>query len=228
MSKLIVLTGASRGLGAAIGENLVASGYRVVGLSRKGEGPSGIDHRKCDVGDPSAVAQALGDVQKDAALYGLINAAGVASMNLVVSTPAPTAERVIRVNLLGTIHCCSALAKRFMRNKTGRIINFSTIAVPLGLKGEAIYVASKAGVEGFSRTFAREMADFGVTVNTIAPGPMDTALIAGIAPAKIAAIIERQIIQQPLGPPEVLDLVDFLLSSKSRMLSGQVLNIGGA
>ena len=91
-------------------------------------------------------------------------------MNLAVTTPPSMTQKLIQTNLAGTIHCCQLFAPLMIRKKAGSIINFSTIAVTLGLKGESIYAASKAGVEGFSRAFAREMADFDIRVNCIAPG----------------------------------------------------------
>jgi 3-oxoacyl-[acyl-carrier protein] reductase len=226
--KLVVVTGASAGLGQRVCQNLVAQGFRVVGLSRRGEAPEGVDARVCDVSDYASVEAALEDVSKDKSLFALINCAGIASMNLVMATPPETINRIIATNLIGTINTCRLLSKRFARNKGGRIINFSTVAVPISLKGEAIYVASKAGVEGFSRAFAREMADFDTTVNVIAPGPIDTQLIAGVPHAAIERIIERQIIPKRFTPDAVEDLVQFLLSDQSSMLSGQILNIGGA
>lgn len=225
--KTIVITGASRGIGAALCSTFSGQGYRIVGVSRSGEVPAGCEGVACDVGDAAAVKEALRDVAKDKSLYGLINAAGIASMNLAMATPPETVERIIRVNLIGTINCCIALSKRFARNKTGRIINFSTIAVPISLKGESVYVASKAGVEGFSKSLAREMADFDVTVNVIAPGPIDTNLIAAVPPAAIERIIDRQIMPRQFATADIADLAGFLLSAESRMISGQVLNVGG-
>ncbi len=225
--KSIVVTGASRGLGEAISESLVDAGYRVYGVSRSGKAPEGCLPIACDVGDAAAVKAAFAEAAKDKELYGLINAAGVASMNLAITTPPETVEKIIRTNLLGTINCCVALAKRFSRNKIGRIVNFSTIAVPISLKGESIYVASKAGVEGFSKSFAREMADFSTTVNVIAPGPIDTDLIAGVPNAAIESIVNHQIIPSKFGKDAIIELVEYLLSSNSRMLSGQILNVGG-
>lgn len=115
-----------------------------------------------------------------------------------------------------------------LRNKAGSIVNFSTIAVALGLKGESIYAASKAGVEGFTRSFAREMADFNVKVNCIAPGPIDTNLLKGITSAQIQNIVSQQIIPKQFTPSAVSDLVEILLDERSGALSGQVLHVGGA
>jgi len=225
----IVVTGASRGLGSAIATSLAEDPeHAVFAVSRSGLAPPGCTGIACDVGDHASVRAAFASLQKDGNLYALINAAGVASMNLAMATPPETIERIIRTNLIGTINCCIGLSKRFGRNRAGRIVNFSTIAVPLSLKGEAVYVASKAGVEGFSKTFAREMADFGVNVNVIAPGPIDTDLIAGVPASSIDKIVKAQIIPRKFEKDAVVKLVHFLLGEQSDMLSGQVLNVGGA
>ncbi|HXV17586.1 MAG TPA: SDR family oxidoreductase, partial [Gemmatimonadaceae bacterium] len=105
---------------------------------------------------------------------------------------------------------------------------FSTLGVPLAIKGEAIYIASKAGVEGFTRTFARELAPHGVTVNAIAPGPIETALIAKVPKEKVDAVVKQQIIPRQGTPEDVWNIVSMLLSPESRMISGAVLNVGGA
>lgn len=224
---MIVVTGASKGLGAAIAERLLDSGKSVVGLARDTSGLSfhGID---CDVSDSAAVKAAAREIKRSGEpLEALINAAGIASMNMTVTTNAETVQNLINVNLAGTIYCCQHFAPLMIRQRSGVIINFSTIAVALGLKGEAIYAASKAGVEGFSRAFAREMADFGVSVNCIAPGPIRTDLLRGVSDAQIDKIVEQQVIRARFEKSDVCDLVDVLLSSKARSLSGQVLHVGG-
>ena len=114
-----------------------------------------------------------------------------------------------------------------MRNKAGTIVNFSTIAVALGLKGESVYAASKAGVEGFTRAFAREMADFNVTVNCIAPGPIDTSLLKGVTAGQIEKIVSQQILPKQFTPDAVSDLLELLFDARSHSLSGQVLHVGG-
>ena len=115
-----------------------------------------------------------------------------------------------------------------IRQKSGLIINFSTIAVNLALKGESVYAASKAGVETFSRTFARETASFNVRVNCIAPGPIRTDLLRGVTEDQIDNIVAQQIIQKRFEKSDICDLVELLLNEKAQSLSGQVLNVGGA
>ena len=225
---MIIVTGASRGLGRAVAERLISSGREVLSLSRTSEGAPG-DSVTCDVSDyeaVKAVAQILRKEKRE--IEGLINAAGIASMNLAVTTPPSMTQKLIQTNLAGTIHCCQLFAPLMIRKKAGSIINFSTIAVTLGLKGESIYAASKAGVEGFSRAFAREMADFDIRVNCVAPGPIKTDLLKGVSDEQIDAIVAQQILPKLFLPDDVADLCEFLLGPQSQSISGQVLKVGGA
>lgn len=225
---MIIVTGASRGLGRSIAERLLQSGKKVLGLSRnKIDLP--FESLACDISDYNAVKEIARNFRMEKRnLDGLINAAGIASMNLAVTTPPSMTEKLIQTNLTGTIYCCQLLAPLMIRNKKGSIINFSSIAVALGLKGESVYAASKAGVEGFSRSFAREMSDFNITVNCIAPGPIKTDLLKGVTDEQINAIIARQVIPKRFNPEDISDVCEFLLDSQSSSLSGQVLNVGGA
>jgi len=224
---MIIVTGASKGLGRAICERLLSTGVEIFGLSRDVSNVP-FDSMNCDVSsydDIKKVAQALKRSGKK--VSGLINAAGVASMNLAVTTPPNVAEKIVKINLLGTIYCCQLLSPMIFRHKSGSIINFSSLGVALGLKGESIYVASKAGVEVFTRAFAREMADFNVNVNCIAPGPIDTNLLKGVSASQISRVVAQQIFQKQFTPEAVCDLVELLLDPKSKALSGQVLHVGG-
>ena len=224
---MIIVTGASRGLGRAICDRLLANGKEVLGVARNVDDLP-FPAMECDVSDYGQVKGVARELRKrKAEVSGLINAAGVAAMNLAVTTPQSTTEKVISINLLGTIYSCQLFAPLMMRSGAGSIINFSTIAVALGLMGESVYVASKAGVEGFSRTFAREMATFGIRVNCIAPGPIETALLRGITSEQIEKIVSRQIFTQKYSPDAVCDIAELLLDPRSSAISGEVLNVGG-
>ena len=224
---MIIVTGASRGLGQAITERLIEKGEEVIGLARNTSGLK-IKAIECDVGNYASVKNASKEVKRmKKPVKAFINAAGVASMNMAVTTDESTVQKLIQTNLVGTIYCCQLFAPIMLRQKQGSFINFSTIAVALALKGESVYAASKAGVESFSRTFAREMADFNVRVNCIAPGPIRTDLLRGITDAQIEKITSQQVIQKPFQKSDVCDLVELLLDEKSTSLSGQVLNVGG-
>ena len=225
---MIVVTGASKGLGRAICERLIQKNIEVFGLARNVEEVT-FSSMSCDVSSYQHVKKVTQYLKKKGVkVAGLVNAAGIASMNLAVTTPQSVAQKIINTNLLGTIYCCQLIAPLMLRNKQGSIINFSTIAVALGLKGESIYAASKAGVECFTRSFAREMADFNVRVNCIAPGPIDTSLLKGITADQINKIVSQQIIPKQFKPESVADLVELLIDSRSDSLSGQVLHVGGA
>ena len=223
----IIVTGASRGLGRYCAEQLHLRQYRVIGLGRTLVANAPFETRVADVSDPASITSALSDLRRDRSVYALVNAAGIASMNLVVTTPEQTVRRIIETNLLGTIYCCQQVAPALMLRGNGRIINFSTLGVPLAIKGEAIYIASKAGVEGFSRAFAREMAPHGVTVNTVAPGPIETALISNVPRDKVTAVVNQQIIQKQAQPEDIWNIISLLLSKESSMISGETLHVGG-
>jgi len=224
---MIVVTGASRGLGKAICDRLLSKGMPVFGLARNVDG-LGFPSMACDVSSYDAVKAVTQRLKADRiTISGLVNAAGIASMNLAVTTPPSVSQNIIHTNLLGTIYCCQLIVPLMLRNKVGSVINFSTIAVALGLKGESIYAASKAGVEGFTRSFAREVADFNVNVNCIAPGPINTNLLTGVTATQIQNIVSQQIIPRQFTADAVSDLVELLLDARSRSLSGEVLHVGG-
>ena len=114
-----------------------------------------------------------------------------------------------------------------IRNRFGRIINFSTIAVALGLKGESVYCASKAGVEAFTNSFAKEVSSYNITVNCIAPGPIATDLIRGVSNKQISSIVSSQVIAKQFETEDICDVIDQLMDEKSKSISGQIINIGG-
>ena len=226
---MIVVTGASKGLGRAICDRLISKNIAVFGLARN-VGDIPFPSMACDVSSYEEIKAVTKRLKKDGAnIYGLVNAAGIASMNLAIMTPSNVSQNIINTNLLGTIYCCQLFAPLILRSKVeGSIINFSTLAVAVGLKGESVYAASKAGVEGFTRSFAREMSDFNVNVNCIAPGPIDTNLTKTVSPSLIANLVSQQIITKKFTPEDISDLVELLLDGRSRSISGQVLHVGGA
>ncbi len=224
---MIIITGSSKGLGKAIAERLIEKGEDVIGISRSKKNLN-FTSIQCDVSNYSSVKNTAKELKKlKKPIKAIINAAGVASMNMAVTTDEDTVQKIIQTNLVGTIYCCQLFAPLMLRQKKGCIINFSTIAVALALKGESVYAASKAGVEVFSKSFAREMSDFNIRVNCIAPGPIRTDLLKGITDAQIQKITSQQIIPKQFRKSDICDLVELLIDEKASSLSGQVLNIGG-
>jgi 3-oxoacyl-[acyl-carrier protein] reductase len=167
-------------------------------------------------------------VRKDyGRLDALLNNAGIASMNHVLTTPLSTVLDVLRTNVLGTFLFCREAAKLMRTRKHGRIVNFASVAVPLKLEGEAIYAASKAAVISLTEVLSRELADFGVTVNAIGPTPIRTALIAGVAEEKLNNLVARQAIRRFGEYRDVTNVTDFFLRPESDFVTGQILYLGG-
>jgi len=224
---MIIITGASRGIGKAISERLIKQGNKVIGLVRSTRGLN-IEAIECDVSDYISVKKAALEVKKmKTPVKAFINAAGVVSTNMALATDELTVQKLIQTNLVGTIYCCQLFAPIMLRHKRGLFINFSTIAVALALKGESIYAASKAGVEAFTRNFAKEIADFNIRANCIAPGPIPTDMLKDITDSQIEKIISQQIIPKIFQKSDICDLVELLIDERASSLSGQVLNVGG-
>ena len=223
----IIVTGASSGLGKHICKELTNDGTDVIGISRTKPEDVNYDHIQCDVSNSEEVKEAFKSIKKFNP-KALINAAGIASMNLFITTPPKKMDEIISTNVLGTMYCCQQALKIFARSSDRTtIINFSTIAVSIALKGESVYVASKAAIEAFSRTLAKEAGDFNCTVNTIAPGPVETNLIKGLSESQIKNIIDRQSIQEKATPQDILNICKLLLSNEAKDITGQIFNVKG-
>ena len=163
-----LITGTSQGLGRALAERLLADGWTVHGFARGAQalGHANFHGHAVDVTDEAAVRSAVATIAEGSRIDLLVNNAGAASMNALL--------RLMRVNYLGTFHCLQAVGKVMVRQRAGRIINLTTVAVPLSLEGEAAYVASKAAVEALTRVAAKEFDSQGVRVMAIGFGPVDT------------------------------------------------------
>lgn len=226
-----LVTGSRAGIGRYLVEYFVSGGHEVVGCSR---GPSDFVHEhyrhfEADVTVEADVRRVTGGVRREfGRLDNLVNNAGAAAMNHALLTPAQVVTDLLQVNTLGTFLFSREAARLMLPQKYGRIVNFSTVAVPLALEGEAAYVAAKAGVEALTRVLSREFAALGITVNAVGPGPMDTSLTRGVPKDKLAALQARLAIAEPPTFADVAHLVDFLLQPASRMITGQVIYLGGA
>jgi 3-oxoacyl-[acyl-carrier protein] reductase len=228
--KTIVITGTRKGIGKEMAKHYLAEGWQVVGCSR-GEGSikhAHYQHFALDVGDEDAViAMARTIKASHGQVDALLNNAGIASMNHALLTPASTVNRILQTNVVGTFLFCREMAKLMRRTRNSRIINFTTVAHPLNLEGEAIYAASKAAVESLTRILARELAELNITVNAIGPTPIATDLIRGVPRAKMDALLARQAVRRMGEVRDVINAVDFYLREESDFITGQVLYLGG-
>jgi len=227
----VLITGASRGIGAHLVRHHLAHGDVVIGCAR-GEGAVAHDsytHVELDVTDETAVRGLFGDVRKRfGGLDILINNAGIGIMNPVMLTPYDSARQIMGTNFLGTFLFTHGALRLLRSSRAGRIVNFTTVAVPFRLDGEAVYAASKSAVETFTRIVAREAAPFGVTCNAVGPCPVRTQLTAGVGAERIERLIARQAIPRWAEPEDVANVIDFFLKPESSMVTGQIVYLGGA
>jgi 3-oxoacyl-[acyl-carrier protein] reductase len=225
-----VITGTSRGLGRAFAEHFAARGHQVIGCSRGDVelGATGYRHEVVDITDEQAVKGLFSSVRKEfGRLDHLINNAGVASMNHALLIPSKTLDTLLATNVRGTFLATQEASKIMRRAHFGRILNLSTIAVPLHLEGESAYVASKAAVEGLTRVLAGELAPMGITVNAVGPGPIPTELTQGVPAETLDALVRRQAIPRTGTVEDVLHVADFFLAPQSDFVTGQVIYLGG-
>ena len=226
----IFITGTRKGIGRALAKHFLKQGHDVIGCSR---GDSAIhaahyQHFTLDITNESDVVTTLRAIKKSyPQLDVLINNAGIASMNSFTLTPGRTVQSIFNTNVFGCFYCLREAAKLMIRKKRGRIINFSTVATAYNLEGEAIYAASKAAVESLTRTTARELADYNITVNAIAPTPIHTDLIKTVPKDKIDALVQRQAIKRLGNMDDIINVVDFFIKPESNFITGQTLYLGG-
>ncbi|MFF7709367.1 SDR family NAD(P)-dependent oxidoreductase [Pseudomonas sp. NPDC007930] len=227
---ITLITGARKGIGRYLSEHYLGLGHRVIGCSRQ---PSDLDHPRyehftLDVADEAAVLGMFGQLrQRHQRLDNLINNAGIASMNHSLLTPYGTAEQITRTNVLGTFLLSREAAKLMKRSDQGRIVNFSTVARPLKLEGEALYAASKSAVETLTAVMAKELAGYGITVNAVGPTPIATDLTRTLPTAKLDALVAQQSIKRLGQFEDVSNVLDFFLAANSQFITGQVLYLGG-
>ena len=225
-----LVTGTSRGLGLAIARHLLDQGARVYGCARSEAAIAhpNYTHAQVDVTDETSVRDLMSTIRaQEKRLDVLINNAGTAKMLPALLTPLSTAHEVMDINFISTFLVTREAARLLRRSDAGRVVNFSSVAVPLGLEGESLYVAAKGAIEAFTRSVAGELGSMGITCNAVGPSPIRTALIRGVPEAKLQALIDRQSIPEWATEADVLNVVDFFLKPESHMVTGQVIYLGG-
>ena len=238
-NKLALVTGGAQGIGKTIGEELTKAGAHVVlgdvnlegaqvtaeAINNNGGSASAI---KIDVSNATEVQQVFDFIMKDKKPVDiLVNNAGITRDGLMLRMKEIDWDLVLDINLKGSFLCSQQAAKQMMKQKSGVIVNISSIVGVMGNFGQANYSASKAGVIGLTKTLAREVASRGIRVNAVAPGFIDTEMTRNLDETIRQKLIE-QIPLSRLGLPEdVARCVSFLVSDKSSYITGQVINLNG-
>lgn len=230
MDRVMLITGSSRGIGRFLTEYYLDKGITVVGCSRAETDLTHdrYEHFCMDVSDEKAVNHFVSDTRrKYKRIDYLINNAGIASANHALLTPLAVVEKIFGTNVFGTFLFCREVGKTMVRKKFGRIVNFTTGAVPLDLEGESIYASSKAAVESLTRILAREFAGSGITCNAVGPALIQTDMIRNVSSEKIQELLDRQPIAEFGDFEDVANVIDFFISDRSAKITGQKVYLCG-
>ncbi|MBI2964480.1 MAG: glucose 1-dehydrogenase [Deltaproteobacteria bacterium] len=238
-SKVVFVTGAGRGIGRAIATRLAAESAKVaiadIDEKTAGETAAAIGKGaiavRIDVTDGASVRAAVAETERRLGpIHALVNNAGWDKVEPFVKSEESTWDKVIAINLKGPILCARAVLDGMIQRGAGKIVSISSDAGRVGSSGEAVYSAAKAGVIGFSKTLARELARYHINVNVVCPGPTNTALfreIAGNNP-KLMDALKRAVPFGRLGEPDDLaGAVAFLASADADFITGQTISVSG-
>jgi 3-oxoacyl-[acyl-carrier protein] reductase len=239
-AKVALVTGGSGGIGAAIARDLARDGWDVAIGYRNGQesaeatlvaittsGGRGMTVQ-LDVADESAISAAFSAISETLGpVSGLVNNAGMTRDGLTVKYPTDAFEEVLSVNLTGTFRCSRAALRGMMRARWGRIVNMSSVVALRGNPGQAAYSASKAGIIGLTRSLCREVGSRGITVNAVAPGLVDTEMVADLTEEHRDMMVANTPVGRAATPEDVSAVVRFLMSDEASYLTGVVIPVDG-
>jgi len=237
MTKHILISGGSRGLGSVIVTELLEAGYNVSTFSRRPTTfveESTVKH--CDqfaffpgdLGDATSIKSVVNQViERFGPPFGLINNAAIAIDGVLATMDETSISRLLCINLEGTLLLTRRIVRQMLTRRSGRILNLSSIIGIRGYRGLAVYAATKAGLDGITRALARELGPRRITVNSVAPGYLETDMTHGLGDTQRAQIVKRT----PLGrlgtPEDVTGIIHFLLSDAAEFITGQTIVVDG-
>jgi len=233
IEKKVLISGASRGIGKSIAENLHTKGYKIIGTATSDEGVKhlnekgfvGIKLNLNDIDSLNNISEIIKEEHKDISV--LINNAGITRDNIVLRMSSDEWDDVINIHLNGMFKLSKIVLKGMIKARWGRIINITSASASLGIRGQSNYAAAKAGVEAFSKSLSKEIGPRGITVNCVAPGFIETDMTSYINQKDKEELIK----QIPLGrfgkPEEISKIIEFLVSDKSAYITGQTIHVNG-
>lgn len=231
-NKIAVVTGGAKGIGLAISEKLAEVGATVYALGRSAnielDTKYNIIYKQCDVSDLESVANTLTEIHKESGTIDiLVNNAGITKDNLILRMSESDFDDVMNINLKGVFNTCKTVSKFMLSQKQGRIINIGSIVGTTGNAGQSNYAASKAGLIGFTKSLAKELAGRNILVNLIAPGYVLTEMTGKLTEDQVNAFKDNIPLKRAAEPSDIADVVAFFASTDSRYITGQVLHVDG-
>ncbi|WP_341328830.1 3-oxoacyl-ACP reductase FabG [Methylotuvimicrobium sp. KM2] len=236
VKKIAMVTGASRGIGRAIAEQLAADDFFVIGTATSDQGAEAIAAYlgdtgtgiKLNVADPSSIDAVIKTINDDfGAPNVLVNNAGITRDNLMMRMKDDEWDEIIATNLSSVFRMSKAVLRGMMKAKTGRIINISSVVGATGNAGQANYAAAKAGIVGFSKSLAKEVGSRGITVNTVAPGFIDTDMTRELAEEHKQALLSSIPLGRLGDAKEIAYAVSYLASERAAYITGETLHVNG-
>ena len=234
-SKLVVVSGASQGLGLAICESLLKQGYKVLGLSRKhSDGfidlanlySQQLDWLQCDLADLDKIPQLCRDIVKQFGRpYALINNAAVGHDGILATMHDSEIDQIMRLNIQSPILMTKYLTRPMLLNQLGRVVNISSIIANTGFNGLSVYAASKAALQGFTGSLARELGKANITVNCVAPGFLETQMTEKLEGDELDKIRRRTPLKSLASPQQAASAVCYLLSSEASAVTGTTITV---
>lgn len=235
--RIALVTGASRGIGQAIAKRLANEGYLVIGTATSEKGAAAVNDylqelggagRVLNVQDAEQINQLFDSIEKEFGnVQVLINNAGITQDGLLMRMDDNAWERVLDVNLTSVFRTSKRAIKGMMKARQGRIINITSVVSAMGNAGQTNYTASKAGIEGFTRSLAREIGSRQITVNCVAPGFIDTDMTSELNEALIQSMLNAVPLARLGKPEDIAAAVNFLASEEAGYITGTVLDVNG-
>lgn len=235
--KIALVTGASRGIGAAIADTLAQAGATVIGTATSDSGAAAIGERLAqwngqgralNAAEADGIENLIADIEKEfGKLDILVNNAGITRDNLLMRMKEEEWDEIMQVNLKSVFRASKAVLRGMMKQRSGRIINITSVVGAMGNAGQANYAAAKAGLMGFAKSMAREVGSRGITVNCIAPGFINTDMTRAL-PEEVRKTFEAQTALGRFGDAQdIADAVLFLASDQAKYITGQTLHVNG-